>query len=226
LAIRDLEQMAGNPDMNQELKQVICESLCLYLSKHPDSHSAFKALFKKDCPLVAKEKKIENAKFDKLRLSSSYTIENVNFVNCKFYNCHFHEIHFQKCNMHGGEFCECDFKDEIKFSECFFNDIHIDNSYFRHVFFTGLNVRGGKLSSSVFLRSALHGVSFINVDMENMVFQLCKFQMEDFSRCQMTNVKFKFENDEAKRLEMMQEYLSHMGYHPCVERSSMTLITG
>jgi hypothetical protein len=226
LAIRELERIAENPDMNQELKQYICESLCQYLSKHPDSRPAFDALFKKDRIFVAMEKEIKNAKFVKLNLSEFHTIENVNFINCSFSDCHFHEIHFRNCNMHGGEIRKCDFKDGIKFDECFFKDIHIDNSYFRHVFFRGLSVRGGKLSSSVFLRSELFGASFINIDVENMAFHFCKFQMEDFNHCQMTNVKFKYKNNEAERLDMMQKYLSHMGYQPCIERSSMTLIVG
>lgn len=47
LAIRDLERMAEDPQLNQELKQFICDSFCQYLSIHPDSHPALNALFKK-----------------------------------------------------------------------------------------------------------------------------------------------------------------------------------
>lgn len=224
LAIRELERMAANPDMNQELKQYICDTLCQYLSTHPDSRPAFNALFKRGRIFVEMDKEIKDAKFIKLKLSSSHTIENVKFSNCTFDDCHFHEIHFRNCNMHGGVLHECNFKDGIKFDECFFKDVHIDNSYFRHVFFRGLSVRGGKLSSSVFLRSELFGASFINIDVENMAFHFCKFQMEEFRHCQMTNVKFKYKNNEAERLDTMQKYLSHMGYQPCVERNSMTLI--
>lgn len=223
LAIRELERMARNPSLDEELKQFICGSLCQYLSKHPDSRPAFNALFKRDGLFGIMEKEINDVKFDKLNLGSSHEIENVNFVNCKFYNCHFHKIHFRNCNVHGGEFRECDFKDGIKFDECFFKDVHIDDSYFRHVLFRGLSVRDGKLSSSVILRSELLGASFINIDIEDMAFHFCKFQMEDFSQCQMTNVRFKYKNNEAERLEIMKEYLYNMGYHPCVERSSMTL---
>lgn len=226
LAIRELEQMVENLDIDQELQKYICDCLCQYLSKHPDSRPAFNALFKKDRIFVAMEKEIKDAEFVKLKLGSSYSMEHVNFLNCTFYDCHFHKIHFRNCNMHGGEIRNCDFKDEIKFSECFFKDVHIYDSYFRHVFFTSLDVRGGKLLSSVFLRSALHGVSFTNVDMENTAFQLCKFQLENFSQCQMNKVYFKFRYSEKEELEIMQKYLLHMGHHPCVERSSMTLITG
>lgn len=226
LAIRELERIAENPDMNQELKQYICESLCQYLSKHPDSRPAFDALFKRERVFVAMEKKIKDAKFVKLKLSSSHTIENVDFVNCTFNNCHFHKNHFRNCNMHGGEIRKCDFKDGIKFDECFFKDVHIDNSYFRHVFFRGLSVQGGRMSSSVLLRSELHGASFINVEMENVTFQLCNFKMEDFRQCLMNKVYFEFRHSEQKELETMREYLSHMRYQPCVERNSMTLIVG
>lgn len=226
LAIRELTRLAENPDFCQELKKSICESLCQYLSKHPDSRLAFDALFRRGGILISLMKEIKDANFVKLNLSRFHTIENVNFVNCKFYDCHFNKIHFRRFNIHGGEIRKCDFKDEIKFSESFFKDVHIDDSYFRHVFFTSLDVRGGKFSSSVFLRSELYGASFINVEMENMVFQICKFKMEDFSQCQMSNVYFKFKYSEAGNLERMQKYLSDTGYHPCVERSSMTLITG
>lgn len=226
LAIRELERMAGNPEMNQELKQFICESLCQYLSKHPDSHTAFDALFKRGKIFVGMDKEIKDANFIKLKLSSSHTIENVNFSNCTFDDCHFHKNHFRNCNMHGGVLHECNFKDGIKFDECFFHDVQIDNSYFRHVLFRGLSVRGGKISLSTLLRSELHGASFINMDMENLGFHFCVFEKEDFSRCQMSNVKFKYKNSETERLEMMRKYLLHMGYQPCVERSSMTLITG
>lgn len=224
LAIREMERMAENPDMNQELRQYICDILCQYLSKHPDSRPAFNALFKRGRFFVGMNKEIKDAKFVKLKLSYSHSIENVNFSNCTFDDCHFHEIHFRNCNMHGGVLHECNFKDEIKFDNCFFHNVHIDNSYFRHVFFAGLNVQGGKISSSTLLRSELQGTSFINVEMENMAFQICKFKMEDFSRCQMSNVYFKFKYSEAGNLEGMKESLSHMGYHPCVERSSMTII--
>lgn len=225
LAIRELEQMVENLDIDQELQKYICDCLCQYLSKHPDSRPAFNALFKKDRIFVAMEKEIKDAEFVKLKLGSSYSMEHVNFLNCTFYDCHFHKIHFRNCNMHGGEIRNCDFKDEIKFSECFFKDVHIDDSYFRHVIFRNLSFREGKLSSSVILRSELLGASFINVDMKDLTFQICNFQMELFGQCQMTNVKFKYKNNEVERLEMMQEYLSNMGYRPCVERSSMTLIT-
>ena len=224
LAIRELERIAENPDMNQELKQYICESFCQYLSKHPDSRPAFDALFKRDRIFVAMEKEIKGAKFIKLKLSSSHTIENVNFLNCEFHDCHFHNIHFRNFNMHGGVIRKSDFKDEIKFSDSFFKDVRIDNSYFRHAIFSNLAVREGKMFSSVILRSELRGVSFIDVEMENMAFQLCKFKMEDFSRCLMNKVYFEFRHSEQKELELMLEYLIHMGYHPCVERGSMTLI--
>ena len=226
LAIRELERIAENPDLSQELKPFICDSLCQYLSKHPDSRPAFNALFKRERVFVAMEKEIKDAKFIKLKLSSSHTIENVNFVNCSFFDCHFHEIHFRNCNIHGGVLHECNFKDGIKFDECFFKDVHIDASYFRHVILRNLSFREGKLSSSVILRSELLGASFINVDMKNMTFQTCNFQMELFGQCQITNVKFKFKDNEVERLELMRDHLSHMGYQPCVERSSMTLIVG
>ena len=224
LAIRELERMAANPEMNQELKQYICEFLCQYLSEHSDSRHAFNALFKKNRIFVAMVKEIKNAKFFNIKLSSSHTIENVDFVNCTFNNCHFHKNHFRNLNMHGGEFRECNFKDGIKFDECFFKDVHIDNSNFKHAVFRNQTIRGGRISSSVILRSELNGVSFIDVEMENMTFQLCNFKMEDFSRCLMNKVYFEFKHSKQKELEMMQAYLIHMGYHPCVERSSMTLI--
>lgn len=226
LAIRELERIAENPDLREKQKLFICESLCQYLSKHPNSRPAFDALFKRGSIFVSLKKEIKDTNFVKLNLSRFHTIENVNFVNCKFYDCHFHKIHFRNFNMHGGEIHKCDFKDEIRFSECFFKDVHIDDSKFKHVFFTSLNVRGGKFSSSVILRSEFYGVSFINVEMENMAFQFCYFEMEDFSQCQMSDVYFKFKDSEAGNLERMQKYLSYKGYHPCVEQSSMTLITG
>ncbi len=224
LAIRDFERMAANPDVNQELKQYICDTLCQYLSKHPDSRPAFNALFKKEHVFVAMEKEIKGAKFIKLKLSSSHTIENVNFLNCEFHDCHFHNIHFRNFNMHGGVICKCYFKDEIKFSDSFFKDVRIDNSYFRHAIFSNLAVREGKMFSSVFLRSELRGVSFIDVEMENITFQLCNFKMEDFCRCLMNKVYFEFSHSKQKELDMMMEYFIHTGYHPCVDRSSMTLI--
>lgn len=181
---------------------------------------------KKNSIFASLQKEIKGVKFIKLKLSSSHTIENVDFVNCEFYDCHFHKIHFRNCKMHGVKIHECYFKDGIMFMGCFFNDVHIDNSYFRHVRFNDFQVRDGMFISTVFLRSELQNVSFVNVNMDEIAFQLCNFQREDFCQCHMNKVYFEFRHSEQKELELMQEYLSHMGYHPCVERSSMTLITG
>ena len=48
LAINELEQIAADNVKNKGLQEIICISLCQYLSTHPNFQPTINALFKKD----------------------------------------------------------------------------------------------------------------------------------------------------------------------------------
>ena len=78
--------------------------------------------------------------------------------------------------------------------------------------------------SSTILRSDLNEINILHNEMNDVVFEICKFHFEDFFLSQMNNVRFKFKNSENDALDNMQEHLVNIGYYPNVERSSMTIV--
>lgn len=226
LAINDLEQIARGHETDKGLREIICISLCQFLSSNPKSRHALYALFRKDSIFAPMYKEIKSAEFLKLNLSRTSIIENVRFEDCKFVECCFNNVHFQDCHISGGEMDGCDFKDDIKWNGCHIKDVQMKNLYFRHADFNSVTFQGGIISSSTFLRSELRDVTFFNTHLGNLVFEICKFQREGFIQCQMNNVKYKYKNSEERCILDMQKALIHQGYQPFVEHDSMTLAVG
>lgn len=220
LAIMELCRISSQEEENAELRNVICDCLCQYLSSHSESQSAFNALFKKGSVFNHVKKEIRDANFNKLKLIRFYTIENVSFVNCRFNNCFFNKIHFRNCNVSGGEIRGCTFRDNNKISECNFKDTIMDGLYLRYTQFTDVKVRGGRFSSSTVSRSNFRGVSLFEMNFENLTFQICAFREYDFSNVKMKDVKFVFKKSNSISIKDMLEYLCHMGYKPSIEYDS------
>lgn len=223
MAIKELEQLTKDKYIDESLKEIICISLCQYLSVNPKSSLAFDVLFKRGRVFVTMQKEIKDTNFVELKLSGSYKIENVRFENCDFVGCCFHNIQFMNCYFTGGKITGCDFKDDIKWRRCHFRNVQMDNLYFRHTIFNFVTIHGGTFMSSTILRSDLNDFTILHSEMNNIVFEICKFQMEGFFLCQMNKVRFKFKNSENDALENMQEHLVNIGCYPFVERSSMTI---
>ena len=124
----------------------------------------------------------------------------------------------------GGKITNCDFKDDIKWNRCHFRYVQMYNLYFRHTSFNFVTINGGTFMSSTILRSDLNEINILHNEMNDVVFEICKFHFEDFFLSQMNNVRFKFKNSENDALDNMQEHLVNIGYYPNVERSSMTIV--
>ncbi|MBO7100340.1 MAG: pentapeptide repeat-containing protein [Bacteroidaceae bacterium] len=226
VAIVELLNMARKKELDKKIRELLCESLCHYLSSHSDCRMVINALFGKDSPFASMQKIIKGVDFVEQKLSGAYIVENVKFDECNFFRCCFHNTHFRNCSIIGGIISGCDYKDDIKLYNCHIKDVQMDNLYFRHTDFHSITIQGGKLSSSTFLRSELRDFTFLDIDMGDIIFEICKFQREGFTQCQMNNVKFKYKNSEERHLRNMQEALIHQGYQPCAELSSMTLVVG
>lgn len=224
LAVNELEQIAADSGKDEKLQEVICISLCQYLSSHPDSRPTIDALFKKGSIFVSLQKEIKGAKFINLKLSTSHTVENVDFVNCEFHNCHFHRIHFRNCKMHGVIIYDCYFKDGIKISGCNLIKVDMQKMLFRHAQFTDLSVRDGKIYSSTAIRSEFQGVSFIDMNWHETLFKTCEFQNYDFYQVKMNDVKFEFKKSNTGCFKDMFEYLCHIGQKPSIECDTGTIV--
>ena len=224
VAIWELQRMANNNLEWHELHEKICDILCQYLSNHPDSHSAINALFKKESVFNEMKKEIHNAKFNKVKLGRSYSVNNARFSNCKFIGCHFNKMQFRHCIVSGGVFDDCIFKDGIKISGCKLIGVDMNKMYFRHAQFADLSVRGGIMSSYTASRSEFRGVSFIDMKWHDFLFQTCEFQNYDFYHVKMNDVKFEFMKSNTGSFKDMFEYLCHIGYKPSIECDTGTIV--
>jgi len=223
MAIQELEQIASDKKTSKSLQEIICISLCQYLSVNPKSSYAFDVLFKKGSVFAPMQKEIKNTIFVELKLNGLHKIENAFFENCEFVGCCFHNIHFQKCYIVGGKITDSVFKDNIKWDRCHFRNVQMENLYFRHNSFNSVTIHGGLFTSSTILRSELNNINILQNEMNNVIFEICKFHMEGFFLCQMNKVRFKFKDSENDALENMRENLVNIGSNPSVERSSMTI---
>ena len=224
VAIWELKQMANQNPEREELHEIICDILCQYLSIHTDSIYAINALFKKESVFNQMKKEINNANFNKLKLRRSYSVNNVRFLNCKFIGCHFNKMQFKHCIVSGGEIDDCLFKDGIKISGCKLIGVDMKKLYFRHAQFADLSVRGGIISSYTASRSEFRGVSFVDMNWQDTLFQTCEFQNYDFSQIKMNDVKFEFKNSNNACIKEMFEYLCHIGHKPSIERDTGTIV--